>query len=111
MTSYLSYWKPRTVRFIIRHVAETGDENMTHSASNQYERVQPGDTVWIATVIKGGLAILGRIVVATCTNQSEAERLLRTDDLWPALWHIIARRVQVLMRLVDASDRRLILSS
>jgi hypothetical protein len=105
-STFLSYWKPGTVREILRVIDETGDDSMVHSASNQYEKVHPGDTVWIATVWKGGyLALLGRIVVGVCTSQSEAERLLKSEDLWPALYHIIAKEgSEVPLRQVDISD-------
>jgi hypothetical protein len=91
---------------MLRSIAETGDDKLTHSASSQYGRVKPGDHVWIATAWKGGyLALLGRVVVEVCTSQEEAERLLRTTDLWPAFYHVIAKPgTEVGMRLVDISD-------
>jgi hypothetical protein len=105
-STFLSYWKPATVKYTLRTARVTGDYKLIHSASNQYERVQEDDTVWIATAWKGGhLALLGPIVVGVCTSQPEAARLLGTDDLWPALYHIIAKAGTVVpIRLVDISD-------
>lgn len=46
----LSYWKPETADVSLR-----GDYSLDHSASNQYWRVNVGDTVWIVTVRDGEL--------------------------------------------------------
>jgi len=82
---FLAYWKP-----------DTADHNVTiggplnHAASNQFSRVEPGDTVWLVTVRSGRLYLLGRIIVGQVTDQEGAARALHTTDLWEADYHIIA---------------------
>lgn len=79
---YLSYWKPATVK-------HQPGLLLDHSASDQYGSIQRGDTVWIVTAWPGGhLVLLGRIRVDAITGQTAAERRLRTDDVWPAQYHI-----------------------
>lgn len=84
---FLAYWKP-----------DTADANLArrrllnHSAGEQFGRVSRGDTVWIVTVRKGRLVLLGRIVVDRVTDQATAERILDDRDLWEATHHLIAQR-------------------
>lgn len=85
MTHFLSYWKPESAETAGAH-----DDLLEHSASDQYKRVEPGDTVWIVTFSDGGLWLIGRIVVGQVTDQAGAERRFGTDDLWDAKYHIIA---------------------
>jgi uncharacterized protein DUF3883 len=105
-TAYLSYWKPRTVKQMLKVSQLTGDEDLTHSASNQYGKLRPDDSVWISTAWKGGyLILLGRIVVGEIVAQEQAERIFGTKDLWSAFYHIVAKRGTVVpIRLVDISD-------
>ena len=84
---YLSYWKPATVARIL----EEESPLLVHAASEQYGRVAPRDTVWIVTTWPGGqLMLLGRIIVHLVTDHVTAARLLGTDDLWDATYHILA---------------------
>ncbi|MCL6504890.1 MAG: hypothetical protein K6T86_19605 [Pirellulales bacterium] len=84
---FLAYWKPDTADW---NVAKGGPLN--HAASNQFGRVEPGDTVWLVTVRSGRLYLLGRIIVGRVTDQEGAARALHTtkDYLWEADYHIIA---------------------
>jgi hypothetical protein len=89
MTSqnFLSYWNPQTA---LSNLEEGG--LLEHSASEQYQRIRPGDTVWIVTVYSGSLHLVGRIIVGYVENQSNAAEMLGTSDLWPASHHIIAAK-------------------
>lgn len=102
MADYLSYWKPSTVRDVL----ERQPPLLNHAASAQYGRVHPGDTVWIVTTWSGGfLVLLGPITVWQRTDQATAARILGTDDLWDAPFHILALPGRAtIVREVDLSD-------
>lgn len=84
MTDWLSYWLPDTFE------RERG-RLLNHSASEQFGKVQAGDTVWFVTIADGYLRLIGRLEVDKVVGQREAERILRTQDLWPARYHLIAK--------------------
>lgn len=87
MAHFLAYWRPSTVRDMLGRTPQL----LNHAASNQYGRVDPGDTVWISTVWPGGhLLLIGRIRVNEVTDQKTASRILRTRDLWEATRHLLA---------------------
>ena len=102
MAHFLSYWKPRTVRYTL----DQGFFLLEHSASDQYDRVSVGDTVWIATVWPGGhLCVLGPIRVGVVTDDAGVARHFGTEEFWQAEHHIIsAEDTAVGIREVDASD-------
>lgn len=82
--NYMTYWRPRTVD------AQEGPL-LGHSAGGQFQKVEPGDTVWIVTVRPPGqLMLLGCIVVGFVTDYEGAKKALHTSDIWDASWHIIA---------------------
>jgi hypothetical protein len=87
MKQFRSYWKPQTAR---RELARQ-TEPFIHCASEQYNRLSPGDVLWIITAWRGGhLTLLGRLVVGPIVDQREAARRLKTADLWVASFHAIA---------------------
>jgi len=83
MTDYLAYWRYETA-------AQVGNAPLSHAASNQFARVQPGDRLWIVTCVAGELQLLGRIQVDCVVDQQTAEQLLSTRDVWQATHHAIA---------------------
>jgi hypothetical protein len=100
---FLAYWKPSTVDL---QLEAGGPQN--HAASNQFGRVEKGDTVWLVTVRDGRLRFVTRIVVGQVTDQAGAARLLRCEpaDLWEADYHIVAAEGTELDILdVDIQDR------
>jgi len=99
---YLSYWKRATVQ----RVLEEDSPLLGHAASEQYDRLAPGDTVWIVTTWSGGhLMLLGPILVDQLTDRETAARVLGTDDLWEASHHILAPSGrEAPARDVDLSD-------
>jgi hypothetical protein len=64
---------------------------LLHTASNLFcdRGVQRGDTVFVAEVVDGQLALIGRLVVADILTLKQARRKLG-DDLWDAHDHLIA---------------------
>jgi hypothetical protein len=82
----LSYWKPDTALQML----EMGG-TLHHSASSQYRLVEPGDTVWIVSVLEAELVLLGRILVSRVQTYEEAVEDLQDPDLWEAPFHIRAQ--------------------
>lgn len=82
----LSYWKPETALQIL----EMGG-TLHHAASSQYGGLNPGDTVWIVSVLKAELVLLGRILVSKVQSYEEAVEDLQDPDLWEAPFHIRAQ--------------------
>jgi hypothetical protein len=84
---FLQLWQRDTAEKILKTQQYLG-----HSASDQLDRVQPDDTVWVATVYKGGdFVLLGRLEVGECTDEEGAKELLDTDDIWPAKYHVLSK--------------------
>jgi hypothetical protein len=102
MTHFLMYWRPETAD----HQLSGEDLLLEHSASGQYDRLDSGDTLWIVTAWPGGiLTLIGRLVVGVVTDQSTAAKLLGTNDLWTAPYHVIAAPgTSEPMREVDLTD-------
>jgi hypothetical protein len=84
-TTFLIYWKPETVDANLRL-----PWLLDHSASEQFDRVEPGDQVWVATVRVGELFFLGRITVGVRGDLETAERALGRTGFWTASHHIVA---------------------
>lgn len=86
------YWKNRTWHAEARHPRAEGD-TLDHLAGNEFEKrgVEPGDIVYVVTVLKGHLHVLGRMEVDALVTQEQAEKVLQTDDLWEAGLHCIAK--------------------
>lgn len=102
MAHYLAYWKPDTADYNL-----AGDDLLLeHSASGQYNRLKPGDTLWIATAWSGSLlTLLGRMTVGLITDQRTAAKMLGTDEIWDAPYHVLAAPgTAEPMREVDLSD-------
>jgi hypothetical protein len=102
MATFLSYWKPETVRRMFKE----SDQLLNHSAGAQLNRLKPGDTLFITTVNRGGdFRLVGRINVESIVDQKTAQSLLNNDNLWIAKWHVIAKRgTEVLMQHESLKD-------
>ncbi len=81
----LAYWKPKTAA----HNLEVGGA-LNHAASNQFHRVEEGDTVWLVFVRSGELLLLGGIKVGQVTDSEGAALALGTRDLYESDHHILA---------------------
>lgn len=89
---YTHYWTNETWEEM-RELSGKKDLLM-HTASNMFceRHVESGDIVYVVTVIKGKLYLLGKMqVVEVCTRERAAE-LLGDDpeNLWEANDHIVA---------------------
>ena len=82
----MSYWKPATA------TAEARTKRLSHASSNQFGRVEDGDTVWLVTVRSGSLELIGKIEVeSVCDQEDAAERLeMAAHDLRDDSHHLIA---------------------
>lgn len=85
--NFLVYWRPSTADAHFRL-----NIPLDHAGSEQFDdRVQTGDTLWIATARKGDLFLLGRLIVgAGPMTRAEAQRQLQRSNLWPSTRHVIA---------------------
>ncbi len=63
MQSLLAYWKPETADYELDR-----GSLLDHAASEQFQRVDVGDHVWIVTVRAGELFLIGRIIVGHVTD-------------------------------------------
>lgn len=84
MAHYLVYWKPND--YLLEWIGTPNN----HSASNQYDRVANGDTLWIVTSNgPDNLVLFGRQQAVEIVDHDTACRRLKTDDLWEADFHAI----------------------
>jgi hypothetical protein len=95
MADYMAYWKTDQVRAAIEDAAE--GHMVDHAASEQFGKVQPGDTVWIVNIEKGThrFLLVARIEVGAVVGQREANRVLKDRygddyDVYRATHHLIA---------------------
>ena len=80
MPSFLLYCKPDNI----------GDP-VNYFASNQLDRVHPGDELWGVTS-KGGVLILqAHLTVAKVVGRAEAERKFSRTNLWQAKFYAVAQ--------------------
>ncbi len=83
---FLQLWHHTTADW---HLSES--YILSHAGSDQFHRVQPGDTIWTVTVYPPGeLVLLGRLRVGERTDYQGARERFRTDDIWEAKYHVIA---------------------
>jgi hypothetical protein len=84
MADFTTYWLPEQVR-------DNRGTILDHAADNNFHDVEPGDTVWVVTVRRGELFLVGRIPVSHVLTQDGAERMLG-QRLWDAEFHICCPR-------------------
>ena len=79
---WTQYWKNSTCEMMKPHEGQPLD----HAASNEYSRrgVAAGDWLYVVTVVKGDLHLIGRMKVDRVASQAEAARILGTTDIWEA---------------------------
>lgn len=95
-TAWMHYWKAPQ----IRDGLEAG--RLTHVASQQFNKVEPGDRVWIVSVNGAGrLYTIGYVDARDKLTWEEANR--RVDyEPWNADWHfIVPERLAIQARIVD----------
>jgi hypothetical protein len=81
MSDYLFYWRPGTPRGGL----------LDHIASNQLTRVSRGDHLWVVTIDGERLILFGKMTVDAIVSQREAERRLKTKDIWEAESHALPK--------------------
>jgi hypothetical protein len=88
MRYFTNYWDHRWLKW----GQDEEGEVLNHTAGNQFLKrgVGAGDFLYVVTVEKGRLHLLGRLQVEGIYEQQKAERLLRTNNLWPATDHAVA---------------------
>lgn len=97
MADYLSYWLPSTV-------ANEIGRPINHAASEQFRKVDPGDTIWFASILDHRLHLIGRLVVERVVSQSEAQTELGRDDVWKARYHVLSKPGTIVVaRRLDVS--------
>ena len=90
MAYFTQQWSRPTVR---SHEHEFGGQlQFDHTASNFFggASVATGDTIYIVSWEKGALFLHGSLQVDKMVSQATAARLLGTDDLWEADFHVVA---------------------
>jgi hypothetical protein len=80
---FLMYWRPETAETELGAVLD-------HAGSQQFKRVQAGDTDWVVTSTEGQLQLLGRIEVEDIVDQQTAERRVG-GRLWQSDFHALAK--------------------
>jgi uncharacterized protein DUF3883 len=81
---FLQYWKPKQVdrETAIGHALD-------HSGSEQLNKINPGNIIWIVTVREGQLNLVGRLVVGEVIGYEEAKK--RFPNVWEAEHHAVAK--------------------
>ena len=90
MAYFTQQWSRPTV---LAHEHEFGGHiQFDHTASNFFggAGVDAGDTIYIVSWEKGRLYLHGSLQVDKVVTQATAARLLGTDDLWEADFHVVA---------------------
>jgi hypothetical protein len=90
MKHYLFYWKPDTVDDV------PDGTPLLYGASEQFDRIVPGDVVWVVTSpARDALILVGRLnVVRVTSSLSEAQAWVGRQDLWTANWYALADKGQ-----------------
>jgi len=84
MRHFLQYWRT--------YSPEIGlGKPLTFAASAQFERLQPGDVLWIVALKQRRLTLLGRLVVASIVNWENAVKELG-EDIYEAPLYALAKK-------------------
>jgi hypothetical protein len=88
--SYTNYWKNSTWE----HERGRADHLVDHLGSEQFQKrgVKEGDDIYVLTVMRGRVLLLGRMTVAQICTRQEAMDILGTKDVWGSKDHAIASR-------------------
>lgn len=87
MRHFLQYWK-------VEQADRLAGKPLDQAASAQYEKIDlsKGDVLWIVTIRKRRLRLLGRLIVDVVVGQSEAEAILQQKNIYPSPFHAIGDR-------------------
>ncbi len=84
--NHLVYWKASSVR-----ERRANSDRLDHLASNQLGNASPGDTLWVVTVEKKCLLLVGGLTIGRIVDLKTAQRIMKSNDLWPGEYHAIAQ--------------------
>ncbi|HWR51345.1 MAG TPA: hypothetical protein VN428_09575 [Bryobacteraceae bacterium] len=79
-TQYVASWKYDTYQSLAKGVP------FDHAGSDHFDRVTPGDTVWVVTIKQQRLFLVARIVVGAVLDKEQAKR--RWPRVWDAEYHV-----------------------
>lgn len=90
MASFTHYWAGGQCDYY--YSMDVEGEPLDHTAGNLFRQrgIADGDKIYVVNVRKGKLYLIGRLRVDKIVSTTEAERLLKTKDLWEANEHVIA---------------------
>src|SRR5580704_18063690 len=97
---FTHYWTNKSWDYNVARMFDDSDKTLDHTAGNLFRDrgISKGDSVYIITVKRGQLFVLGKLTVAKVCGFEVAARLLKTKDLWEAEDHIIAESPAPIMR-------------
>lgn len=110
MTDSTGYWAASHYTFYWKLTPSqrqtlTSRQPLMYAASNQLQRVQPGDVLWMVNVYLGNLYLVGKLLVEFVVDNTELALELvdpQTDEWYEADWYAIANRYNAeAMREVD----------
>jgi hypothetical protein len=92
MTAFTHYWKNDT--FDQMKASGHEGEPLNHTAGNSFANagVKKGDAVYVITVKKGELFLVGRMTVSQVVHSDAEARRLLGYDVWSADDHLIATK-------------------
>jgi hypothetical protein len=87
--SFLTYWNNDQAALAL---GEGG--TLEHAASEQFQKLRPGDRLFVATIKKGRLVLLGAMTVGQVMNHEQAVRYYRARGYEPyeASFHVAAQQ-------------------
>lgn len=99
---FLLFWRETTVTAALRM-----GRVLDVVSSNQLEGVGRGDTLWVATVDGGELALVGRMRVGEIIDRAEADRRFGDENIWKSNLFAIALDEQTceLPRRMNVGER------
>ena len=71
---YLVYWRSQSLES-----ARARDPVLDHASSSQFRFIDSGDVLWLVTVRKGKLFLVGKLIVGDRTDSTSAVRVLGRD--------------------------------
>jgi hypothetical protein len=91
MAAFTHYWKNRTWKW---HVDDDREGlPLDHTAGNQFRKrgVETGDRIYVVTVLKGKLFLLGRMTVDGFISQAQAMKEVE-EGVWDAVEHVVSKK-------------------
>ncbi|MBN1448337.1 MAG: DUF3883 domain-containing protein [Bacteroidetes bacterium] len=88
---FTHYWATETCN--VFYEEGRSDEPLVHTAGGRFSSagIESGDIVYVVSVTKGRLFLIGRMEVLKTATTKEAAEFLGNDDLWEADEHLLAR--------------------